>query len=189
MLFALLAMVILAVPCDETVTIDSVEYAVPERWCGKALDSTLVVDKTSLYRLPDSFCYEDYRIYLQKSTRDAFVEMGRAAAKDSIRLLVDSGYRSAEYQARIIRRRMEKGDSFERVARFVAPPGYSEHETGRAVDLVPSEIAFAETDTYCWLKENAHLWDFIESIPKDSTSGQHWEPWHWYYLGKAEGDR
>ena len=184
MISVFFGLLFLAATCDETVTIDSVEYIVPQQWCGQCLDSIMIADPHTLVRLPDEYCFEDYRIYLTRGARDALVEMAQAAARDSIRILVDSGYRSASFQARIIKRRMAEDESFARVVRFVAPPGYSQHETGRAVDMVPSEALFVNTDTYAWLKEYATQYGFEESYPKDSLSNLRAEPWHWYWQGK-----
>ncbi len=184
MISALFGLLLLATSCDETVVIDSVEYDIPAQWVGQSLDSTQIADPTTLVRLPDEFCFEDYRIYLDRSTRDALVELAEMAKKDSIEIIVDSGYRSASFQKRIIKRRMAEGESFERVVRFVAPPGYSQHETGRAIDLVPSEVRFAKTETYAWLIENAGHFGFVETFPDDTTSLHRAEPWHWYYEGK-----
>ncbi|MDH4156635.1 MAG: hypothetical protein OEW00_05105, partial [candidate division Zixibacteria bacterium] len=50
--------------CHETFVIDSVEYDIPARWCGRKLDSTQIADKTCLVRLPGELCFEDYRIYI-----------------------------------------------------------------------------------------------------------------------------
>lgn len=188
MISALFGLLMLTASCDETVIIDSVEYAVPEQWCGQSLDSILIADPTTLVRLPDEFCYADYRIYLDRATRDALVELAHAARKDSVEIIVDSGYRSASFQKRIIKRRMAEGESFERVARFVAPPGYSQHETGRAVDLVPSEVLFLKTNIYVWMKDHAGRFGFVETYPPDSTSSFRAESWHWYFKGKTDSE-
>jgi len=183
--------------CDETdsteqasqlgmVVIDSVEYKIPDNWEGMKTDTLLIADPEKLVQLPQENTFEDYRIYLNRETRDAFVAMAEAAIKDSVILIVDSGYRSANFQKRIIKRRMEKGESFERVMRFVAPPGYSQHETGRAVDLVPSEVRFAKTKIYEWLQENAGKFGFAETYPEDIIPKSRWEPWHWYYGGEDD---
>ena len=167
--------------CHETVVIDSVEYSVGERWCGKMIDSARLADTDCLVRVPDECCFDDYRIYVDSATRDAFVQMAGTAKADSIFLILDSGYRSARYQERIIMRRMAEGEKFADIVRYVAPPGYSEHETGCTVDMVPSDPSFARTPAYKWLKENAGRFGFIESSPKDSTGLMPWEPWHWSY--------
>ncbi len=179
-----------AVACDstETVTIDSVEYVVPERWCDKKIDSTELADPATLVRIPYEFTFDSSRIYVTRETRDAFVRMAEAAKKAGLDLRTDSGYRSPGFQKRIIKRRMEKGDSFEEVARFTAPPGYSQHHTGRAVDLVPSEARFAHTEMYEWLKEHAGAFGFAETYPEPEVPAEimYWESWHWYFVGVQE---
>jgi len=169
---------------DETIVIDSVEYKIPTNWQGKKIDKALVADPKKLVQLPQENTFEDYRIYLKKEARDAFVKMADAAKKDSVKLIADSGYRSANFQKKIIKRRLDQGDSFEKIMKFVAPPGYSEHETGLAVDLVPSEIEFAKSKAYAWLKNNASKFGFVESLPVSVIPKSRWEPWHWYYEGK-----
>ena len=109
--------------------------------------------------------------------------MIKQAEKDSVFFQVKSGFRSYPYQAQIFARRMNEGESFERVARDVAPPGYSEHMLGTALDLVTDTTPFAFSKAYKWLKANAEKYGFIESYPKDSESGFSWEPWHWRYAG------
>lgn len=184
----LLALAATAVPaaaqeCADTVTIDSVAYRVPPPWCGKRLDDSQIADPDKLVRIPQEFTYQDWNIYVTPETRDAFVSMAKAAKKDGIRLKVDSGYRSAGLQTRLIKRRLHKGERFDKIAAMVAPPGYSEHETGTAVDLVPSEARFAHTDAYAWLRENAAKYGFRETYPEGKEDGVYWESWHWRYIG------
>lgn len=167
--------------CDEKVTIDSVEYSVGQIWCGKMLDSTNVANMNHIARVPDEYCFDGYRIYVEINTRDAFVEMAQTAKVDSIDLIIKSGYRSRRYQSEIIARRLAEGYSFQEIIKYVAPPGYSEHETGQAIDLNASDTVFGNSQIYNWLKKNAHKFGFVESLPKDSTSLMPWEPWHWRY--------
>ena len=61
--------------------------------------------------------------------------MQDAAAADGIRLLIVSGYRSIDYQARLIRKKLNAGQSLSEILAVNAAPGYSEHHTGRAVDI------------------------------------------------------
>lgn len=170
-----------AVACDHKVVIDSVEYGIHPRWCDKLIDSTYLAVPESLVLIPPQYCFEDSRIYVDRGARDAFVRMAEAAQSDSIDLIVDSGYRSARYQARIILARMAEGESFDDVIRYVAPPGYSEHETGRTVDIVPSDPSFARTDAYRWLVEHAAEFNYYETYPKDTTGQLPWESWHWTF--------
>ena len=173
---------IIAVECQETVLIDSVEYNVTERWCGTKLDSSQIAVGEELKLLPEEYCFKDYRIYIKPEMVEAFIIMAEAAKKDSILLIVDSGFRSGSFQKRIIKKRMAEGESFEKVIRFVAPPGYSEHETAYAVDLVPSEAQFAHSKIYAWLKEYASNYNFYETMPEDKSGKIFWESWHWVYI-------
>ncbi len=172
--------------CRETVIIDSVEYRVNEIWCGKKIDSADLAGKDRLVLIPAEYCFEDYHIYVDIAARDAFVKMAETADSDSIKLIVDSGYRSASYQARIIIEHMKEGQKFADITRYVAPPGYSDHETGRAVDIVPSDPSFARTDAYRWLVENAGKFGFEENFPKDTAGLSPWEPWHWIYFAEKQ---
>ncbi len=185
-LIALMVSPACAEECQDTVVIDSVSYKVTELWCGKAIDTTLLVEPEDLVQLPQELTFEEYRIYVLPQTRDALVKMAEAAAPDSIAFEVDSGWRSFSFQRRIIRRRMAEGDSFEEVLHSVAPPGYSEHHTGRALDLVPSDAIFAFSETYAWLQEHAAEYGFYETLPEDPAAPLTWESWHWTYLGDLD---
>jgi len=172
--------------CHETVMIDSVEYTVTDYWCGQMIDSSAIAKPEHLVKLPQELTFEDYRIYVLPQARDAFVKMAEAARKDSVELIVDSGFRSPAFQRRIINKRLASGDSFDEVLNSVAPPGYSEHHTGRAFDLCPSEARFAFTETYRWLKENASRYGFFETLPEDPNAPLTWESWHWTYRGESD---
>ncbi len=166
--------------CQETFIIDTTEYSVPLWWCGHRLDSAALADPSELVRLPEKLCYADFRIYVRPGTRDALVTMAKSAANDSVFLVVKSGYRSLWYQRRLIKNRLEKEIPIDDILRLVAPPGYSEHHTGRAVDFVTDGVFFGKSAEYQWLKENAASFGFVESFPKDTSRIIHWEPWHWY---------
>jgi D-alanyl-D-alanine carboxypeptidase len=71
-------------------------------------------------------------------------------------------------------------------------PGYSEHHTGLAVDIVtPSyqvlNAGFAQTDAAVWMAQNAHRYGFIIRYPADKVdvTGIGYEPWHVRYVGIA----
>jgi len=172
------------IACNETIKIDGIEYPLPECWCGKKLDSKLLADSKKLAKLPKEISFEEFKIYVTPETKKALLKMAEAAKNDGIDFIVDSGFRSRAYQRQVIRQRLQKGEKFEKMITFVAPPGYSEHHTGRAVDFVPSEARFAFTKTYKWLKNNAAGFGFYESYPEDITSKTPWESWHWIYQSK-----
>ena len=74
----------------------------------------------------------------------------------------------------------------------VANPGFSEHQTGLAMDISSLSAnrdlteEFGETIEGKWLKENAHLFGFILRYPKgkESITGYQYEPWHFRYVGE-----
>ena len=169
--------------CKQKVTIDSVAYTVPAWWCNRAIDSSAIPEVGDFMRLPTDFCYNDSKIYVRKDAGEAFVKMARAAAKDSVFIKVKSGFRSVQYQKSLFRKYLSDGTPFNKVAELVAPPGYSQHHTGRAFDLARGGLRFDKSKAYTWLKKNAAKYGFVESYPKDSKSGIRWEPWHWYYEG------
>ena len=70
---------------------------------------------------------------------------------------------------------------------FSADQGYSEHQLGTAVDIVDTDTgatsqAFANTEAYQWLLDNAHRYGFILSYP-ENNSFYIFEPWHWRFVG------
>jgi len=73
-----------------------------------------------------------------------------------------------------------------------ARPGYSEHQTGLAVDLGSTnrtcEIAdcFAGTREGEWLAANAHTYGFVlrYSLHAEKTVGYKYEPWHFRFVGR-----
>ena len=171
--------------CHEKIVIDSVEYILPERWCGKKLDSLDIADPKKLTKLPDSLTYESYRIYVLPKTKDALSVMSSQARKDSVFLIVDSGCRSVGFQIRIIKNRLYAGEEYQKVSNYVAPPGYSQHHSGLAVDFFPSEALFAKSKEYLWLKNNAANFGFYEAYPEDSTGYIPWESWHWIFYSDS----
>ncbi len=69
-----------------------------------------------------------------------------------------------------------------------ARPGYSEHQTGFAVDLSGSGQnlnGFAGTSEYAWMKKNGHKYGFIQRYKSgyESITGYSAEAWHWRYVG------
>lgn len=109
-----------------------------------------------------------------------------AARQDGIDLFVVSAYRSIERQAGMIRRKLKAGKALEEILAICAPPGFSEHHTGRAVDLAapdtpPREISFAQTAAFRWLERRAGEFRYALSYPANNVQGYQFEPWHWCY--------
>lgn len=126
-------------------------------------------------------------VRLAPSAAMALQEMMRAAGSEDVTLQIVSGYRSAEYQAALLRRKLQRGMRLESALRINTPPGYSEHQTGCAVDLTtpgaaPAETAFADTAAYRWLRQHAAEYGFRLSYPAGNPHGIEFEPWHWRYV-------
>lgn len=111
-------------------------------------------------------------------------QMVEAASADAIRLLIVSGFRSYEYQAELIRSKLDAGQSIKEILKVNAAPGFSQHHTGRSVDIAtpgsrPLTEEFEESQAFAWLTENAHDFGFSMSYPRDNPFGFVYEPWHW----------
>lgn len=116
----------------------------------------------------------------------ALRHMLAAAERSRIKLRMVSAYRSFDYQANLVRRKLEQGQPIEKILKVSAAPGYSEHHSGRAVDLTTLGVplldeSFAHTAAYQWLLANAASFGFRESFPMHNRHDIIWEPWHWYF--------
>jgi len=110
--------------------------------------------------------------------------MQAAARIDGVALRIASAFRSIERQAEIVRAKLARGLSLDAILEVSAPPGYSEHHTGRAVDVTtdgvrPLEIEFETTDAFRWLSRRAGEFGFLLSYPAGNGHGYAYEPWHW----------
>ncbi len=165
----------------EFVQIDGENYAVPYPWRGRKI-AQKSPDQESLQQIPQEFTKDQSSIYLQKEACAAFVTMALAARQDNIYLQVHSGFRSVWYQRKIFTHLMAEGRTWDDLVRYVAPPGYSQHMLGIAVDLYPSNWHFASTPEYAWLRAHAAEFNFMESYPEHNLEGFPWEAWHWKYV-------
>jgi len=125
--------------------------------------------------------------------RDSLLEMRDEAKKNGISLVFLSGYRSINLQNEIFYslKSFRNQEAAER-ARVSAPPGYSEHSTGFAIDIGDAtqretdfETEFENTDAFKWLIKNAAKFHFKLSFTKDNKFIDY-EPWHWRYEGSIE---
>jgi len=121
---------------------------------------------------------------LAPKTAVKWAAMVDAASADGIQLMIVSGYRSIEYQAGLIRNKIETGQSLGDILKVSAAPGFSEHHTGRAVDIAspgsrPLTEEFDGSPAFRWLSENAAGFGFSMTYPRDNPYGFIYEPWHW----------
>lgn len=112
------------------------------------------------------------------------------------RIRAVSCYRSVSHQRHVfcskIGPRKAARDAVER-ARFVGPPGYSEHATGYALDFgtrpspgcADTNACFARTAAGRWLIQHASEYGFELSFPAGNGQGVSYEPWHWRWVGSS----
>ncbi len=115
---------------------------------------------------------------------ERWAAMQQAAAADDVTLLLVSGYRSVEYQAALIRKKIEAGQTLEEILAVNAAPGFSQHHTGEAVDVAtpgyrPLTEEFESSPAFAWLTGRAREFGFLMSYPPDNPQGFVYEPWHW----------
>lgn len=118
----------------------------------------------------------------------AWRRLSSTAKADGVALHIVSAFRSIDRQAEIVRRKLELGLSLDQVLSVSAPPGYSEHHSGRAVDVAtegcpPLETEFENTEAFQWLSAHAGRFGFALSFPLGNRHGYAYEPWHWYFQG------
>ena len=127
---------------------------------------------------------------LVPATATAWRYMKEAAAGDSVEIYIISGHRSIERQTQLIARKLSAGQSLEEILSVVAPPGCSEHHTGRAIDIgtpqsAPLQSEFERTAAFRWLEQNAGKFGFRLSYPPANEWGFVYEPWHWCHTEAA----
>lgn len=169
----------------ETVMIGSDLYQVPPPWSGnRQFPTSRQLDE--LRQIPVEFTYQESKIYILAQAYPALVRMLEQARLEGVIIEVESAYRSINYQTQIFMRMLEKGRTFDDIIRYVAPPGYSQHMLGTALDFFPSNWEFAESEQYLWLQENAKKFGFEETYSKNNRFLMPWEAWHWNYVGEPE---
>ena len=123
----------------------------------------------------------------------AFLAMRRDAAEDGVDLRLLSAFRDQETQHDLFFPVMvERRQRPEERAKVSAPPGYSEHHTGYALDLgdarhpeLDLEEAFDQSAAFAWLQQHAARYHFRLSFPAGNLQGVAYEPWHWRWEGSS----
>lgn len=76
-------------------------------------------------------------------------------------------------------------------AKWIAPPGYSEHASGFALDFAArnapecqASTCFSGTEVSRWLRANGGKYGFVTSFPEKNAQGVSYEPWHWRWVGR-----
>ena len=120
--------------------------------------------------------------------------MYNAALNDNITLKINNAYRSKDEQNQIFESKMNayenegytKEKAYEQTTLTVQVPGYSEHETGLAIDFSNEGHDDENEKMWEWLKNNAYKYGFILRYPEDKyeITKINYEPWHYRYVGK-----
>lgn len=128
--------------------------------------------------------------YMRPDSAAALEKMFTAATHAGINLNVQSGYRSYNFQVNLYNSYVRQSGQAA-ADTFSARPGYSEHQTGLAVDIGTTRDVcevnqcFGNTPEGQWVAANAYLYGFIIRYPKglDNVTGYEYEPWHLRYIG------
>ena len=116
----------------------------------------------------------------------AWRKLKAAALDEGVSLFIVSAFRSIDRQTEIVRRKLQAGVPIEDILTVCAPPGFSEHHTGRAIDLsTPGsrslEVEFEQSPAFAWLHAHAADFGYYLSYPIGNSSGYQYEPWHWCF--------
>ena len=131
-------------------------------------------------------------VLLRAPAARAFASMRTHASRDGVRLTPVSGFRDVDRQHGLFFDvAADRGQSLQKRALVSAPPGFSEHHTGYALDISCPEVgddlvvAFEKTGAFAWLSRNAAKHGFEMSFGRDDVSslGVSYEPWHWRWVG------
>lgn len=135
---------------------------------------------------------------------DALRAMLTDGSADGRAFVVASGYRDAGLQQQLLEEDIQTAmknegltwqEAYEKETRETMPPGYSEHETGLAADIVSLgyqvlDAAQEDTEENRWLRENCSKYGFILRYPKqkEEITKVDYEPWHFRYVGTAAAE-
>lgn len=173
-------------------------------WSEDAVKEEVLVLVNKEYQIPDDYTVELHWLSngscaVSEIMYDALKQMLTDGSVNGREYVVASGYRDGEKQKELLeedieRSMAEKGMTWQEAYDFetkeTMPPGYSEHETGLAVDIVALDYqildeAQALTAENIWLRENCSKYGFILRYPKgkEDITGINYEPWHFRYVG------
>lgn len=162
----------------------------------------LLVNKT--HKLPDDYqvplvLLPDGFHYAAEEAYEPLMDMLEAGASNGLHFVVCSAYRNVKRQEELFQEDvdalMRSGysyqEAYDEVARSTMPPGYSEHSTGLAFDIVALDYQMLDkgqekTGENKWLRKHCAEYGFILRYPdgKEDVTGISYESWHFRYVGK-----
>ena len=124
---------------------------------------------------------------LVSEANNQFEAMAKQIEKENMKIIVTSSYRSYDYQNDLYNKYVNT-DGKEAADTYSARPGYSEHQTGLAIDIHNGKKSYTEfenTEEFIWMQDNDYKYGFILRFPKDkeNLTGYTYEPWHYRYVG------
>lgn len=136
-------------------------------------------------------------LQLRQDAAQNFLAMQRDAAAEGIALTLLSAFRSVDEQKNLFFAvKAQRNQTARDRAKVSAPPGFSEHSTGYAIDVgdlsqphTNLSAAFTQTKAYRWLSQNAARYQYTLSFPAGNPQGVSFEPWHWRYEGSVNALR
>ena len=158
-------------------------------------DLLVLVNKAN--KIPDNYnanliVYEDSE--MSELLLEDLKKMRDTAEKQGINIYIDDAYRSKQEQEKVFNNTINKyikqgstqNAAKEKAKQIAALPGYSEHETGLAIDFSLRSNPQDQEQMWQWLKGNAYKYGFILRYPegKEHITGYSNEPWHYRYVGK-----
>ena len=137
---------------------------------------------------PIDIAYARSGMQLVREAKEAFETLSEDAKKEGMNIIAMSSYRRYDYQVNLYDNYVAT-DGKEAADTYSARAGYSEHQTGLAVDVYNKVLpytSFEETEEFNWMQENAYKYGFILRFPKDKVNitGYQYESWHYRYVGK-----
>ena len=148
------------------------------------LDSSYIPD--DLVNAASQYCqYSSAK--LSRPAYEAFVKMATDAKAAGYTIKINSGYRSYSKQ-RGMYNNYVAGHGKAEADTFSARPGFSEHQTGLAIDLSSPGVgywSFGDSAAGRWVHANAHKYGFILRYLEDKTdiTGYIYECMHFRYVG------
>lgn len=160
-------------------------------------DTLMIVNKH--YKIEDNYKPDNlvtvdaehgYPNKIRSDVYEEFKKMYEEAKKDNVKIFIASPYRSYSDQ-NVLYTYYVNTDGKKNADTYSARPGFSEHHTGLAMDLIPEYgldlDTFENSDGFKWMQENAYKFGFILRYPKDKEyiTGYIYEPWHYRYVGTS----
>lgn len=148
-------------------------------------------NKLSSAYIPDNLVTVEAKygrtLQMDKEAYEAFKKMWADAQTENLHIWVRSPYRSYQTQNSLYESYAAQ-DGYNEADTYSARPGYSEHQTGLAVDVVADDNSlgnFENTKEFKWMQQNAHKYGFILRYPqgKEYLTGYVYESWHYRYVG------